>query len=131
MPHVCCMSGHTQHTAEKAKCYRDGSLHREESSPQKCSGCVNQMAPDSYLKNIEAQMSEAERAAADADRPLAVRQANGRRATNLRRVLEAERQACLRNKNLFLDAQTAWEATVARNIMRTHGGPAADAETHE
>src|SRR4051812_31204170 len=67
MPHVCCMSGDAV-TDEKAKCHHDGSLHHEESSPQKCSGCVNQVAPESYLKSIEAQAAEAEGAAADTAR---------------------------------------------------------------
>ena len=73
MPHVCCMSGHSAETTEKAKCYRDGSLHHEESSPLKCSGCVNQMASESYLKSIEVLAAEAEMTAVDAGRPAAVR----------------------------------------------------------
>jgi hypothetical protein len=121
LEHTSCMSGQPKKTGEQANCFHDGSLHREEASPKKCNGCVHSCASASYLENVVDQIKVAEEAAADANRPPAVRMANDRKSRILRDVLTSERRASLRNQNLFVKIQEGWQATVGAHVLQRDG----------
>lgn len=124
MPHTCCMAGQPKATGEKAKCYRDGSLHREDASAERCADCVHSSANNAYLENIKDELASAEARANDFTQCAALQQSHQRCVRILQAVIVNIERAGRRNKNLFEGAQAEWEATVAIHIRNgTPNGP--------
>lgn len=117
LPHTCCMAGSPRATGEQAKCYRDGSLHHEDATPQKCNGCVHSCASEQYLQRTRDMLEESERKLAGPTMAPAVRQAHERRVMAIKQVIDTETKAIERNKNLFAKLQQGWEATMAAHVL--------------
>ena len=115
--HAACMGSEApRHTVKASNCYRDGELHREEASPQKCSGCVNGLTNGGYLKHLTGEIEKAEALAADLRIPEAKRSAEASRAAKLLAVRDAELRTAKRNANIFLRVQEAWETTLKQTF---------------
>ena len=117
LPHTCCMAGTPRATGEQAKCYRNGSLHHEDATPQKCSGCVHSCAGEQYLKRTRDMLGESERILAGPAVVPALRQAHERRVMAIKQVIDTETKAIERNKNLFAKLQQSWEAKMAAHVL--------------
>ena len=124
--HTCCMAGSPRATGEQAKCYWDGSLHHEEATPTKCSGCVHSCPSGRYLQRMHELLEASERMLAAPALMPAVRQAHERRLTAIKHAIETERKAAERNKNLFAKIQQSWAATMAARVLGERVGPASN-----
>lgn len=65
MRHNACMAGGARHTKAASNCQRDGKLHKQGATGEKCSGCIHSWTNDNYLKALRDDLALCEAGAND------------------------------------------------------------------
>lgn len=114
--HTCCMGGAPKKSDETANCFRNGSLHKEEASTQRCKGCINSSTNTNSVMNVQREITESTQAISDTKLPPSLRRAHRSRADQLTEALAEEEEIAGRNLQLFRQVEDAWLATVALHV---------------
>jgi len=108
LQHGACMARNPRHTLKKAKCFKEGDVHRENASPAMCQNCVNFMCNDGYIAQWQEDLAEARKDAENFHFPVTVRTSRAAHADFMDTLIEAEQKIAIKVREVLHKITENW-----------------------
>ncbi|MDR8397035.1 MULTISPECIES: hypothetical protein [Paraburkholderia] len=111
LPHCICMARNPTHTKKMGNCFREGELHKEDASPEKCHRCIHNLNNENNLAvlgaDVEASLAKSE----DFQLPPAIRARHASHAKRLADLISLERTLSEETRAQFRLLEVTWVQT--------------------
>lgn len=107
--HGACCCGNDSPTEGRSNCYKDGEIHPENASAEKCEGCLHLLTTPGYRKHLEVETAELAKQQEDYSLPLAVRLKAKQDLSVVKNYLTADERVAIETQFALNSIIDRWE----------------------